>query len=273
MTSKIYIKNEAEIEKMRVACKIAAEVLDYITPFIKVGITTGELDRLCHEYMNSREVIPAPLNYCPPGYKPYPKATCISVNDVICHGIPGGKFLKKGDILNIDITVIKDGYHGDTSRMYVVGEPSLQARRLNQVTYDCMWIGIAQVKDGAYFGDIGYAIQQYAEKNGFSVVREFCGHGIGKGFHEEPQVLHYGKPKTLGQMRTGMIFTIEPMINAGRREIRAGTDGWTVKTKDRSLSAQWEHTVLVTPTGYEVLTVSPEMPPPPAWLLAGKTQP
>jgi len=270
----IPIKSATDIEKMRVACKLSAEVLDYIAPLVKAGITTGEIDKLCHEYMvNVLDVIPAPLNYCPPGYKPYPKATCTSVNDVICHGIPGGKILKNGDLLNIDITVIKDGYHGDTSRMFVVGEPSIQARRLNQITYECMWIGIAQVRPEGHFGDIGYAIQQHAEKNGFSVVREFCGHGIGKSFHEEPQVLHFGKPGTLAKMAPGMIFTIEPMINAGRRDIRESGDGWTIKTKDRSLSAQWEHTVLVTPTGYEVLTVSPQMPPPPDWILAGAKKP
>lgn len=266
----IPIKTATDIEKMRVACRLAAEVLDYITPYVKPGITTGELDRLCHEYMvNVQGTIPAPLNYCPPGYKPYPNATCISINDVVCHGIPGGKFLKGGDSLNIDITVIKDGYFGDTSRMFLVGEPSIQARRLNQVTYESMWIGISKVKPGAHLGDIGYAIQQYAEKSGFSVVREFCGHGIGKAFHEEPQVLHYGKPGTLARLAPGMIFTIEPMINAGRREIREMGDGWTIKTKDRSLSMQWEHTVLVTETGYEVLTISPDMPVPPEWIAAG----
>ncbi|MBS1187559.1 MAG: map [Burkholderiaceae bacterium] len=268
----ILIKTAADIEKMRIACRLAAEVLDYIAPFVKAGVTTGELDRLCHEYMvNVQGTIPAPLNYCPPGYKPYPNATCTSINDVVCHGIPGGKILKNGDSLNIDITVIKDGYYGDTSRMYLVGEPSLQTRRLNQVTYECMWIGISKVKPGAFLGDIGHAIQQYAEKSGFSVVREFCGHGIGKSFHEEPQVLHYGKPGTLAKLEPGMIFTIEPMVNAGRREIREMGDGWTIRTKDRSLSMQWEHTVLVTETGYEVLTVSPDMPPPPEWVVAGET--
>jgi methionyl aminopeptidase len=267
--SPIPIKTATDIEKMRVACRLAAEVLDYITPHVKPGITTGELDRLCHEYMvNVQGTIPAPLNYCPPGYKPYPNATCISINDVVCHGIPSGKFLKVGDSLNIDITVIKDGYFGDTSRMFLVGEPSIQAKRLNQVTYECMWIGISKVKPGAHLGDIGYAIQQYAEKSGFSVVREFCGHGIGQAFHEEPQVLHYGKPGTLARLAPGMIFTIEPMINAGRREIREMGDGWTIKTKDRSLSMQWEHTVLVTETGYEVLTISPNMPAPPDWIAA-----
>ena len=270
----IPIKTVTDIEKMRVACQFSAEVLDYIAPFVKPGVTTGELDRLCHDYMvNVQGSIPAPLNYCPPGYKPYPKATCTSVNDVVCHGIPGGKILKNGDSLNIDITVIKDGYFGDTSRMFFVGEPTKQAKRLSDITHECLWIGIAQVRPGAHFGDIGYAIQQHAEKNGYSVVREFCGHGIGKSFHEEPQVLHFGKPGTLAKMVPGMIFTIEPMINAGRREIREAGDGWTIRTKDRSLSAQWEHTVLVTPTGFEVLTVSPNMPPAPEWILSGKTKP
>jgi len=263
----IPIKTAEEIAGTRKACHLAAEVLDYIAPFIKDGITTGELDQLCHEYMtNVQGSIPAPLNYCPPGYTPYPKATCISLNDVVCHGIPGGKRLKKGDTLNIDITVIKDGFHGDTSRMYSVGEPSIMAKRLSDITYECMWLGILQVRPGGYLGDIGHAIQQHAEKAGYSVVREFCGHGIGRSFHEEPQVLHYGRPGTLAKMAPGMIFTIEPMINAGRREIREMTDGWTIKTKDRSLSAQWEHTVLVTETGYEVLTVSPNMPAPPAFV-------
>jgi methionyl aminopeptidase len=263
----ISIKTPEDIKGMRVACKLAAEVLDYITPLIKPGITTGEVDRLCHEYMvNVQGTIPAPLNYCPPGYTPYPKATCTSVNDVVCHGIPGDKVLKSGDIVNLDITVIKDGYFGDTSRMFFIGEPSILARRLVETTYDCMWLGIAQVKPGAHLGDIGHAIQVHAEKAGYSIVREFCGHGIGKSFHEDPQVLHYGRPGTLEELKPGMIFTIEPMLNAGRREIREMGDGWTIKTKDRSLSAQWEHTVLVTETGFEVLTVSSAMPAPPPFI-------
>jgi methionyl aminopeptidase len=265
--STISIKTAADIEGMRVAGRLGAEVLDYITPFVKVGVTTGELDRLCHEYMvNVQGSIPAPLNYCPPGYTPYPKAICTSVNDVICHGIPGDKVLKNGDVVNLDITVIKNGYHGDNSRMFFVGEPSILAKRLSEVTYECMWLGISKVKPGAHLGDIGHVIQQHAEKNGYSVVREFCGHGIGTVFHEEPQVLHYGRPGTLERLEAGMIFTIEPMINAGRREIREMGDGWTIKTKDRSLSAQWEHTILVTETGYEVLTTSAGTPPPPAIL-------
>jgi methionyl aminopeptidase len=262
MASKI--KTEQDIQGMRVAGKLAAEVLDFIAPHIKIGVTTGELDRLCHEYMvEVQETIPAPLNYCPPGYTPYPKAICTSVNDVICHGIPGDKVLKNGDTINLDITVIKNGYHGDTSRMFFVGEPSILAQRLGNITFECMWLGISKIKPGAHLGDIGHVIQQHAEKAGYSVVREFCGHGIGTIFHEDPQILHYGRPGTLEQIVEGMIFTVEPMINAGRREIKEMRDGWTIKTKDRSLSAQWEHTVLVTASGYEVLTVSPGMPLPP----------
>ena len=260
----ITIKNEYDIEQMRIACRLASEVLDYITPFVKPGVTTGELDRLCHNYMlDVQGTIPAPLNYQPPGYPPYPKATCVSVNDVICHGIPGDKIIKNGDALNIDVTVIKNGYFGDTSRMFIAGEGSILAKRLAQTTYECMWLGIEQVRPGARLGDIGHAIQRYAEAQGYSAVREYCGHGIGKVFHEDPQVLHYGRPGTGVELQKGMIFTIEPMINAGRREIRTMPDQWTVKTRDRSLSAQWEHTVLVTDTGFDVLTVSagtPERP-------------
>ena len=257
----VNIKTPEEIEKMRVAGRLAAEVLDFIASHIQPGITTGAIDRLCHDYIvEVQQAIPAPLNYAPPGYQPYPKSICTSVNHVICHGVPGDKKLRPGDILNIDITVIKDGYHGDTSRMYHVGPSSIQARRLCEVTYACMWRGIAAVRDGAYLGDIGHAIQTYAEGNGYSVVREFCGHGIGKRFHEEPQILHYGYPRSGIQLQAGMIFTVEPMINAGRPEIRQLADGWTVVTKDHSLSAQWEHTVLVTQDGYEVLTVSDGMP-------------
>jgi len=266
----ISIKTAEDIEGMRIAGRLAAEVLDFIAPHVKPGVTTGELDRLCHEYMiDVQQVIPAPLNYCPPGYIPYPKATCISVNDVICHGIPGDKVLKNGDALNIDITVIKDGYHGDTSRMFFAGAPSIMAKRLADITYECMWLGISKIRPGAHLGDIGHVIQQHAEKAGYSVVREFCGHGIGKVFHEEPQVLHYGRPGTLDKLQAGMIFTVEPMINAGRREIREMNDGWTIRTKDRSLSAQWEHTVLVTETGFEIMTVSSDMPAPPAFIQAG----
>ena len=259
----ISIKNSEDIKKMRVAGKLASEVLDFITPFITPNITTEEIDKICHDYMvNEQKTIPAPLNYAPPGHSPYPKSVCTSVNHQICHGIPGPKSLKKGDVVNIDITVIKDGYHGDTSRMFYAGEPSIQAKRLCEITYQSMWLGIKEVKPGAHLGDIGHAIQTYAESNGYSVVREFCGHGIGLVFHEEPQVLHYGQIGSGVELRPGMIFTIEPMINAGKRDIKMLPDGWTVVTKDRSLSAQWEHTILVTETSYEVLTVSQGTPKP-----------
>jgi methionyl aminopeptidase len=268
----IVIKSAEDIERMRIAGRLAAEVLDFITPHVKSGVTTGELDRLCHDYMvKVQGTTPAPLNYAPPGYRPYPKSICTSVNHQVCHGIPGDKLLKNGDVVNIDVTVIKDGYHGDTSRMFYVGEPSIAARRLCEVTYECMWLGIAQVRPGATIGDIGQAIQTHAEKNGFSVVREFCGHGIGRKFHEEPQILHYGRAGTLDTLSAGMTFTIEPMINAGRREIKELADGWTIVTKDHSLSAQWEHTVLVTPTGYEILTQSAGTPAPAA--IAGAQKP
>jgi methionyl aminopeptidase len=257
----VHLKTPEEIEKMRVAGRLAGDVLDYITPFIKPGITTDEVDRLCHEFIvGVQDATPAPLNYAPPGYQPYPKSVCTSVNHVVCHGVPGEKRLKPGDILNVDITVIKDGFHGDTSRMFYVGQPSIQARRLCDITYECMWLGIETVRPGAYLGDIGHAIQSHAERHGFSVVREFCGHGIGRKFHEEPQVLHYGRPGTGLRLEPGMIFTVEPMINAGKADIRQLADGWTIVTKDHSLSAQWEHTVLVSDNGYEVLTVSPGAP-------------
>jgi methionyl aminopeptidase len=254
------------IAGMREAGRLASEVLDHVTPFIKDGITTGELDQICHDYMvNVQKTVPAPLNYQPPGYPPFPKSICTSVNDVICHGIPGDRILKDGDVVNLDITVItQTGYYGDTSRMFSVGEPSILAKRLSQITYECMWLGIAQVKPGCTLGDIGHAIQTHAENAGYSVVREYCGHGIGQVFHDEPQIVHYGKPGTGEQLHEGMTFTIEPMINAGKRDIRTMPDQWTVKTKDRSLSAQWEHTCLVTPTGVEVLTYSAGSPPPPA---------
>lgn len=265
----ISIKSPEEIEKMRVAGRLASEVLDFITPYVKAGITTGELDKLCHDYMvDVQKTIPAPLNYAPGGHIPYPKSICTSVNHQVCHGVPGDKKLKNGDIVNLDITVIKDGFHGDTSRTFLIGETSLQAKRLTQITYECMWIGIQKVKPGAHLGDIGAAIQKYAEDNGYSVVREFCGHGIGREFHEDPQVLHYGKAGTGPVLETGMTFTIEPMINAGKKDIRQLGDGWTIVTKDHSLSAQWEHTILVTENGYEVLTVSAGSPPPPSFINA-----
>ena len=252
----ITLKNDHDIAQMRIACRLASEVLDFITPHIAAGVTTGELDRLCHEYMVKEQgTVPAPLNYQPPGYPPYPKATCISVNDVICHGIPGDKTLKNGDALNIDVTVIKEGYFGDTSRMFIVGEGSIMAKRLVQTTFECMWLGIDQVRPGAHLGDIGHAIQSFVEQNDYSVVREYCGHGIGRIYHEDPQVLHYGEPGTGMELKAGMTFTIEPMVNAGKRHVRLLPDGWTVITKDHSLSAQWEHTVLVTDSGVDVLTL------------------
>ena len=257
MSQNASIKTPEDIEKMRVAGRLASEVLDYITPFVKAGVSTNTLDKLCHDYMvDVQGCIPAPLNYAPSGYTPYPKSICTSINHQVCHGVPSDKVLKTGDVVNLDITTIKDGYHGDTSRMFHVGEVSIQARRLSEITFECMWLGIDTVREGSHLGDIGAAIQKHAEKNGYSVVREFCGHGIGKKFHEDPQVLHYGKAGTGLELKAGMIFTIEPMINAGKAAIRELSDGWTIVTKDHSLSAQWEHTVLVTPTGYEVLTTS-----------------
>ena len=261
----VAIKSAEDLACMRVAGRLAGEVLDYIAPFVRAGVTTGELNDLCHKYMvETQGTTPAPLNYAPPGYKPFPKSICTSVNHQVCHGVPGDKVLKTGDILNIDITVIKDGFHGDCSRMYYVGQPSIQARRLVEVTYECMWRGIAQAKPGGRLGDIGAAIQAHAEQHGFSIVREFCGHGIGRKFHEEPQVLHYGRAGTGLELEPGMTFTIEPMINAGKPAIRELADGWTIVTKDHSLSAQWEHTIAITEKGPEVLTQSAGTPPPAA---------
>lgn len=263
----ISIKTADEIGRMRLAGRLAAEVLDYIAPYVRPGVTTEELDRLCHAYMvDVQACVPAPLNYAPPGYTPYPKSICTSINHQVCHGIPAAKALKRGDIVNLDITVIKDGFHGDTSRMFVVGEGSILARRLCQISLECLWLGIAQVRPGAHLGDIGHAIQCHAEAAGFSVVREFCGHGIGRDFHEDPQVMHYGTPGAGIELEAGMTFTIEPMINAGKAAISALPDGWTIVTKDRSLSAQWEHTILVTPDGAEVLTASAGAPAAPAWM-------
>jgi len=267
----VVLKSPEEIERMRVAGKLASEVLDFIAPHVRAGVTTGKLNDLCHDYMvNVQRTVPAPLNYAPPGYKPFPKSICTSVNHQVCHGVPGERVLKAGDILNIDVTVIKDSYHGDCSRMYCIGEPNIQARRLIEVTHECMWLGIREVRPGARLGDIGAAIQAHAEKHGFSVVREFCGHGIGRRFHEEPQVLHYGKPATGLVLEPGMTFTVEPMINAGKPGIRELADGWTIVTKDHSLSAQWEHTVAVTGAGFEVLTVSAGAVPAPALLSASR---
>jgi len=275
----ITIKSPAEIDGMRTAGRLASEVLDILTPHVKAGVTTLELDKIAHDHMvHVQGGVPATLGYAPPGYPPYPASLCSSLNDVVCHGIPDNRPLKDGDIVNIDVTVIKDGWHGDNSRMFVVGEGSIAARRLCQITFDAMWKGIVKVKPGARLGDIGHSIQMFAEHAGFSVVREFCGHGVGARFHEEPQVLHYGRPGTLEELVPGMIFTIEPMINAGKRDIkedRKGNrpyDGWTIVTRDRSLSAQWEHTVLVTDVGYEVLTVSAGSPPPPAFAPLGYNQ-
>ncbi len=246
----VTIKSSEEIEKMRIAGRLAAEVLEMIGPHVQPGVTTDELDRICHEFIVQEQgAVPAPLNY-----HGFPKSICTSVNHVVCHGIPGGKRLKKGDVLNIDITVIKDGYHGDTSKMFFVGEPSILARRLTEVTYECMRTGIEMVCPGVTLGDIGHAIQNHAESHNYSVVREYCGHGIGREFHEEPQVLHYGRPGTGLALEPGMAITIEPMVNAGKREVKLLKDGWTVVTKDHALSAQWEHTILVTEDGYEVLT-------------------
>ena len=242
---------------MRVAGRLAAEVLEMIGPHVQAGITTNELDEICHDYIvNQQQAIPAPLNY-----HGFPKSICTSVNHVICHGIPNEKRLKNGDIVNLDITVIKDGYHGDTSKMFFVGEPSIKGQRLSRIAYECLRIGIDLVKPGIQLGDIGYAIQQHAEANHYSVVREYCGHGIGKQFHEDPQVLHYGRPATGLPLEPGMTFTIEPMINAGKRQVKLLKDGWTVVTKDHSLSAQWEHTILVTETGHEILTLRQEEQP------------
>lgn len=250
----IIIKTAEDIAGMRLAGKLAAEVLEMIGPFVKEGITTDELDKICHDYIvDVQKAIPAPLNYLG-----FPKSICTSVNHQVCHGIPSSKKLKSGDIINIDITVLKDGYHGDTSKMFTIGKPSILSERLIAITQECLMLGIEQVRPGRYFGDIGAIIQAHAEKNRFTVVREYCGHGIGKGFHEPPNVLHYGKEGTGEVIEAGMIFTIEPMINAGKRDVKLLPDGWTVVTKDHSLSAQWEHTLLVTDAGCEILTLRTE---------------
>lgn len=239
-----------EITKMRTAGRLAAEVLEMITPYVQVGVTTDELNQRCHDYIvNIQQATPAPLNY-----RGFPKSICTSINHQVCHGIPGPRQLKEGDIVNIDVTVLKDGFHGDTSKMFMLGKPTVLADRLTKVTQECLYLGIQQVKPGAHLGDIGAAIQKHAEAVRFSVVREYCGHGIGRVFHDEPSVLHYGKPGTGMRLEVGMAFTIEPMINAGQRFVKLLPDGWTVVTKDHSLSAQWEHTILVTETGYEILT-------------------
>ncbi len=250
----ITLKTPEQIEKMRTAGRLAARVLEMIEPHVKPGITTEALDRICHRYIvEELEAIPAPLNY-----RGFPKSICTSVNHQVCHGIPGGKKLKAGDIVNIDVTVIKDGWHGDTSKMFFVGRASVQARRLVDTAYEAMWRGIEQVRPGATLGDVGHAIQRFVESHRFSVVREYCGHGIGREFHEDPQVLHYGRPGEGVELAPGMVFTVEPMINAGKRHVKLLRDGWTVVTKDHSLSAQWEHTIAVTEDGFEVLTLREE---------------
>ena len=250
----VSIKTAEQIEKMRIAGRLAAEVLEMIESHVEIGITTNELDKICHDYIvNEQKAIPAPLEY-----HGFPKSICTSVNQVICHGIPNEKRLKNGDMINIDITVIKDGWHGDTSKMFFVGESTIQAKRVAKISYECLSKGIALVKPGTHLGDIGAVIQQHAESHNYSVVQEYCGHGIGENFHEDPQVLHYGKPNTGLILEAGMIFTIEPMINVGKRNVKLLKDGWTVVSKDRSLSAQWEHTILVTETGHEILTLRKE---------------
>ena len=247
----VTIKSPAEQDKMRIAGRLAGQVLDMIGPHVGAGITTGELDRICHEYIvGTLDAVPAPLNY-----KGFPKSICTSVNHVVCHGIPGDRRLKNGDIVNIDITVIKDGFHGDTSRMFFVGKPSVIARRLTNIAHEGMRRGIEAVRPGRRLGDVGHAVQSYVEANRCSIVREYCGHGIGLVFHEDPQVLHYGRPGTGLELQPGLTFTVEPMVNAGKRHVKLLPDGWTVVTKDHSLSAQWEHTILVTEDGYEILTL------------------
>ncbi len=267
LKEQIVIKTADEIEQMRQACRDAAMVLDYIAPFVKAGVTTEYLDDLMLKY--TTDVLhdtSACLGYNPDNDIPYPKATCISVNHQICHGIPNDKVLKHGDILNIDVTVIRNGFHGDTSRMFKIEPCSIAASRLCSITFDAMWKGIEAIRPGGHFGDIGHAIQEFVEPKGCSVVREFCGHGVGRGFHEPPQVTHYGRPGEGPEIKPGMIFTVEPMINAGKRHLKILPNGWTAVTKDRSLSAQWEHTVLVTETGWEVLTFSPGCQPMPDWV-------
>jgi len=268
----ITIKNQDEAQGMRVAGRLAAQVLDYLSPHVQPGVSTKALDKLALDFIiNVQGCQSATVGYAPPGYPPFPGAICTSVNHVVCHGMPSDKTLKKGDILNIDVTVIKDGWHGDTSRMFLVGQVSPFAQRLCQITYECMWKGIEQVKPGKKLGDIGAAIQRHAQGHGYSVVREFCGHGIGQKFHEEPQILHYGQAGTGLTIEAGMCFTVEPMINIGRKEIRELGDGWTIVTKDHSLSAQWEHTVLVTPTGFEIMTTSEGAPAVPDWVHSHST--
>lgn len=251
----IPLRNEEEIVKLREACRLAQDVLVMIEPYVKAGVSTGELDRICHDYMvNVQGTIPAPLNY-----HGFPKATCISINEVVCHGIPSDdRILKDGDILNIDVTVIKDGYYGDNSKMYIVGEPPIRSQKLVEAAQEALYVGLRAVKPGVRLNEIGKAVQKYTESQGFSVVREYCGHGIGTEFHCEPQVLHYYADDGGVILQKGMVFTIEPMINAGKKETRLMGDGWTVKTKDRSHSAQYEHQIVVTDNGCEVMTIREE---------------
>jgi len=247
----VTIKTDEEQNKMRVAGRLAADVLDMIGEHVQAGVTTDQLNDICHKYITEvQDSIPAPLNY-----RGFPKSICTSVNHVVCHGIPGERTLKNGDAINIDITVIKDGFHGDTSRMFFVGKPSVQAQRLSDIAFDGMWLGIEELAAGKRLGDVGAAVQKHVEKNRFSVVKEYCGHGIGRVFHEDPQVLHYGTAGTGMELKAGMTLTVEPMVNAGKANVKLLPDGWTVVTKDHSLSAQWEHTILITATGYEVLTL------------------
>ena len=248
----VTIKTPDEQEKMRIAGRLAADVLDMIRDYVKPGITTNEINDICYRYITEvQNAVPAPLNY-----RGFPKSVCTSVNHVVCHGIPGDRKLKTGDAVNIDVTVIKDGFHGDTSRMFFAGPPGVQANRLSQVAFDGMWLGINELAPGKRLGDVGEAIQKFVEKQRCSIVREYCGHGIGRGFHEDPQVLHYGSRGTGLELREGMTLTVEPMVNAGKPSVKLLPDGWTVVTKDHSLSAQWEHTVLITDSGYEVLTLA-----------------
>lgn len=260
----IALKSADDLIHMRAAGRDTAKVLDFITPFVVPGVSTNKLDQLCHEFMvDELKVIPAPLHYQPPGYTPYPKSICTSVNHQVCHGIPSDRVLKEGDVLNIDITVIKAGWHGDASRMYAVGKVATAAQRLCQVTQECLWKGILQVKPGAKLATIGLVIENHAKQFGYSIVKEYCGHGIGREFHEDPQVVHYFQRGASLELQPGMVFTIEPMINAGKPDIREMPDGWTIVTRDHSLSAQWEHTVAVTESGVEVLTRSADFPEPP----------
>lgn len=269
----IHIKTPEEIEAMRVAGRLASEVLDFITPHIQPGITTLDIDRLGAQCMAQQGTRSATIGYQPPGYPPYPGHLCTSVNHVVCHGIPNDKPLKKGDIVNVDVTVITpEGWYGDNSRMFIVGDGTIAGKRLSSLTFEAMWHGIAKVRAGARLGDVGHAIQTFAEAHRLSVVREYCGHGIGKRFHEDPQVLHYGRPGTGVLLQEGMVFTVEPMLNLGRRDVRElGRDGWTIVTRDRSLSAQWELMLAVTPTGYDILTWSAGSPPPPDFIKGIRT--